>query len=420
MLNLLDRLRLASENALKLLARKAGIHVAWIPRDGNGWRSCSGAEGVSKIYVGSGPDYREGYLNCDVRRLPEVDLVCPAWQISDYTEGLDAVYSRHTLEHLTDMEARHALDDWYKSLKPGGTVEIVVPDIDFHLEQWRRAQWENEGPAFTKAEARWAFAGLFGWQHECDPATAEYNSTYWDVHKSGYNFERIRHLLEAAGFAEVTRIDTSREHLHVQAVKLTRKDERQVAPNLAGIRADHLARYELAASLLKPGDQVGDLACGVGYGAYVLATSASAPAVLAADIDEGAVKYALTFYAHPNIQYQRADVTSLQLEEGSFDLITCFETVEHVHESAALLDNLNRALKPGATLVISTPNEDVLPFKNFKNPYHVRHYTPREFEELLCCRGFKVTRRLTQTDRVPGNLRDGWHGMYNIAVCVKS
>jgi len=101
MLNLLDRLRLASENALKLLARKAGIHVAWIPRDGNGWRSCSGAEGVSKIYVGSGPDYREGYLNCDVRRLPEVDLVCPAWQISDYTEGLDAVYSRHTLEQFT-------------------------------------------------------------------------------------------------------------------------------------------------------------------------------------------------------------------------------------------------------------------------------------------------------------------------------
>jgi 2-polyprenyl-3-methyl-5-hydroxy-6-metoxy-1,4-benzoquinol methylase len=83
-------------------------------------------------------------------------------------------------------------------------------------------------------------------------------------------------------------------------------------------------------------------------------------------------------------------VTSLQLEEGSFDLVTCFETVEHVHESAALLDNLNRALKPGAMLVISTPNEDVLPFKNFKNPYHVRHYTPREFEELLCSRGFKV------------------------------
>lgn len=410
---------MAAENAAKRLARIIGIQVAWIPKDENAWAIGSNVKAISKIYVGSGPDSREGYVNCDVRRIAGVDLVCPAWEISAYTNELDAVYSRHTLEHLTDMEARLALDDWYKSLKPGGTVEIVVPDIAFHIEQWQQVTWENEGAAFTKDKARWAFAGLFGWQHECDPGTAEYNTTYWDVHKSGYNFPRLKHLLEAAGFAEVTRVSAPSEHLHVQAVKFTRKDERQVAPSLAGIRADHLARYELAASLLKTGSQVGDLACGVGYGAYVLAKSDAAPLVLAADVDEGAIKYALSFYAHPRIQYQRADVTGMQLQSTGFDLITCFETIEHVPDAPALLANLHGALKQGGILVISTPNEDVLPFKHFKNPYHVRHYTPREFEELLCSRGFAVTSKLTQTNRVPGNLQEGWHGMYNIAVCTK-
>jgi len=414
-----QRLRLTLEGLVRRAARRLGIHVAWAPKIQNGWMIGAVQTFPTKLYVGSGPDSREGYINCDVRPVAGVDLVCPAWHVSKFATGLESIYTRHALEHLTDMEARAALEDWHSSLKLGGTVEIIVPDLRFHLDQWLRVKWNEEGKPFTKTEGRWAFAGLFGWQHECDPALNDYNNTYWDVHKSGYDFERLKYLLEAAGFAEVMRIDAPPEHLHVTASKLTLKDERQVAPTLAGIRGDHRARYELAVSLLKPGDMVGDFACGVGYGSYMLAVSDQAPRVVAADIDEGAIKYAQAFYEHPRIEYRIGDAAKIQLPQNTFDLITCFETLEHVKPVNSLLGNLSRALKPNGWLLVSTPNEDVLPFRDFHNPYHVRHYTPMDFEELLVSCGFDVERRLTQVDRVPGVIQDGWHGMYNVAVCRK-
>lgn len=50
-----------------------------------------------------------------------------------------------------------------------------------------------------------------------------------------------------------------------------RNGERQVAPDVSGIRRDHVARYEFVAGRLVPGSRVLDLACGVGYGAHILA-----------------------------------------------------------------------------------------------------------------------------------------------------
>ncbi len=50
--------------------------------------------------------------------------------------------------------------------------------------------------------------------------------------------------------------------------------QRQAAPNLKGIRPDHVARYELAARFIPENGVVLDMACGVGYGAYILARKA--------------------------------------------------------------------------------------------------------------------------------------------------
>jgi methylase of polypeptide subunit release factors len=60
-----------------------------------------------------------------------------------------------------------------------------------------------------------------------------------------------------------------------------------------GRRADaHIARYVLAASLVRYGDVVLDAACGLGYGSAILASAAPSVRVIGVDNSEYAVNYA--------------------------------------------------------------------------------------------------------------------------------
>ena len=53
------------------------------------------------------------------------------------------------------------------------------------------------------------------------------------------------------------------------------------------------------------------------------------------------------------IDYRAGDVQEL---EGTFDLVTCMEVIEHVADPAAFARALARRLAPGGLLILSTPN----------------------------------------------------------------
>ena len=78
------------------------------------------------IYIGCGPDTREGFIHVDIRDLDNVDIVCNAWELSKHIQDVDHIYSRHMLEHLTNFEADRTLRDWLKSLKTNGKIEIIL------------------------------------------------------------------------------------------------------------------------------------------------------------------------------------------------------------------------------------------------------------------------------------------------------
>lgn len=54
------------------------------------------------------------------------DIVAEAGDIPVDTESQDFVYASHVLEHLVDY--RKALREWYRVLKPGGKLLLLVPD----------------------------------------------------------------------------------------------------------------------------------------------------------------------------------------------------------------------------------------------------------------------------------------------------
>lgn len=160
--------------------------------------------------------------------------------------------------------------------------------------------------------------------------------------------------------------------------------ERQVAPTVDDIRRDHVARYEWAAMMLPPGSRVLDLACGIGYGARILAEAGHD--VTAVDADNDTINFARVNFGHSRITYHcQLHSIAASYERDQFDAVVCFETVEHIQYPGEMLRDFAHA---APLLLASVPNEDVFPFKNYK--FHHRHYRPREFQDLLAAAGYGV------------------------------
>lgn len=156
--------------------------------------------------------------------------------------------------------------------------------------------------------------------------------------------------------------------------------ERQVSPTVAGIRRDHVARYEWAASVLPAKSRVIDFACGVGYGSRILAEAGHK--ARGYDLSAEALAYADKYYAAPGTIFVSGDGNAPQgLPE--VDAAVCFETIEHIEDPRPLLRALRRA---APLLLASVPNEDVMPWSpapGFITAFHHRHYTKAQFNALL-------------------------------------
>jgi SAM-dependent methyltransferase len=154
------------------------------------------------------------------------------------------------------------------------------------------------------------------------------------------------------------------------------------------VEAEHLARYWWASGLAA-GRRVLDAGCGLGYGSGMLAAG-GAKEVTGVDLAEEVVAAARA--AVPEARFETGDVRSLPFADDSFDLVVCFEVIEHVADQEATLDELRRVLAPGGALAISSPNrEQYVP----GNPHHVRELTTAELETLLKAR-FAEVRLLQQ------------------------
>lgn len=143
-------------------------------------------------------------------------------------------------------------------------------------------------------------------------------------------------------------------------------------------REFHLDRYRFAARRVK-GRGVLDCACGTGYGVRLLRESGEAASVVGVDIEHAAIVYARQRHQVNATQFICSSGDYLPLPDNSIDIITSFETVEHVPDDTALIEEFHRVLRPGGFLIISTPNQ--WPLQGA--PFHVREYDREAFVGLL-------------------------------------
>ena len=144
------------------------------------------------------------------------------------------------------------------------------------------------------------------------------------------------------------------------------------------LAVDHYARYSFSLPLVR-GKRVLDIACGFGYGSHMMAAH-GAVEVVGMDISEEAIDYAQRFYKHDNIKYTIKDLLDLDADHGLFDVITCFETLEHISDVELAIYRLSRVLKEDGVLVVSVPNDLG---KKVENKYHLHKFTEEELIDDL-------------------------------------
>ena len=148
----------------------------------------------------------------------------------------------------------------------------------------------------------------------------------------------------------------------------------------ATIAYEHLHRYAYASQFVA-GAVVLDLGSGEGYGASLLARTASA--VIGVDVDPESVSHAQRKYTRPNLDFVAASAMQIPFVDP-IDVVVCFETLEHIDDQHDLIREAKRLLKPEGLLIISTPDKRTYSDEpHADNPFHTRELYFEEFRELL-------------------------------------
>ncbi len=327
-----------------------GTHLALAAS--RGWK-CFGVEvsdharGVAKSRLAS-----------DVHIVPDVDEMVP--------HKFDLILMLDVLEHLPAPATLFYKLFALGAIQPHTQVVITTPNADSTAATQDPGQWKYRHPpshlvlysaqALTVLLERMRFTDIRVEGIHPVSARAEAQAPWRD-------FEGLQAVASGSDFAAFMQ-------------------ERYVPGTWSRLAEyEHVPRYAIAKSLAS-GKAVLDFGCGTGYGSALLASVADS--VTGLDVDAGAIEWANQTHMRPGLQFLRRDDLGASLHQANFDLVTCFEMIEHVDfaTQTAVIASIDRLLKDDGLLLISTPNPEVTQHYG-TNPFHVREMTRNEFSALL-------------------------------------
>jgi predicted SAM-dependent methyltransferase len=152
-----------------------------------------------RLHLGCGPNLKPDWINIDLF-APNADAQLDLREDWPFpTDSASKVYSEHVFEHFEHpVEVRHFLAETLRVLKPGGTMDIGVPDTEWPLtaygddsdEYWRLAKsgWH---PPFCETKL----------DH------INYHFRQEGEHKYAWDAATLTNELQKAGFVSIERRD---------------------------------------------------------------------------------------------------------------------------------------------------------------------------------------------------------------------
>ena len=107
---------------------------------------------LKDLYLGAGKHRLPGWLHLDIYAYPGIDVVCDATKGLPFDDNsFTRVYSQDFMEHLPPESKVFVINEIWRVLKSGGTMEHYIPNAgsqnDFgsptHLSHWNLQQFEH-------------------------------------------------------------------------------------------------------------------------------------------------------------------------------------------------------------------------------------------------------------------------------------
>lgn len=163
----------------------------------------------------------------------------------------------------------------------------------------------------------------------------------------------------------------------------------RLVPNAWRNRDEYLAylrqrfAYGAAASELAGAPRVLDFGCGSGLCTRVLGDVVDE--IVGVDVAAEAVAYASAHYGSDTCSFRVYDGVRLPIDDASFDAAVSFHAIEHIRADTDAVAEIARVLRPGGTVLISTPNRAnrVEPGRRPWNKFHVREYDAADLAAML-------------------------------------
>jgi len=156
-----------------------------------------------KLNLASHGDEIPGYISVDFDH-PTAQVRADVTDLPFSAESVDEILAFHILEHfragdyephlsnpLNPKTAKQALVEWQRVLKPGGKLQIKVPDFEkivwlyYNFPQWTRAESSVNAPFGNYSD--WIVSNG---QHQCL-----------------FNKQTMKRLLEMTGFTRIEFVD---------------------------------------------------------------------------------------------------------------------------------------------------------------------------------------------------------------------
>lgn len=162
-----------------------------------------GRKGPLMLNIGCGTDYKKGWVNVDNNSDNNIEKLDLNWDLRNplpfEDNTVDFIFNEHFFEHLEVEEARAAMKDLMRILKPGGVMRVAMPDLEWVVDNYLHLSIENDpmiknrDMGFVKTRAE------------------RLNMSFsWWGHKWLYDWEELERRANEAGYTKVKRCKQSK------------------------------------------------------------------------------------------------------------------------------------------------------------------------------------------------------------------